>query len=223
MKLDRKQIYGNKTSLEEKTIAFIENMKNIDLSKIISLDETGFMTHSHNNVYGYFKKRPEKDIVYDFRRQKVSCAMAVTTKGMLHQETQPASFGKTSFIKFLTNVIEKSDQTIDVLLMDNIQFHHSREVQDLAIKHNMRIIYTPPYSPEFNPIEMYFANLKRNFRRMMYANMNFDDAVQASILITSQQHSNLTSSFDKSLRVETLRASGQRDIKISAPQNKNLV
>lgn len=209
MKIDRKQIYGNKASLDEKTKAFIENIKNIDLSRIISLDETGFMTHSHNNIYGYFIHRPDKEIIYNFRRQKASCAMAVTIQGILHQDTQPKSFSKSSFLQFLTKVVEKRNPCMDILLMDNIQFHHSVEVRDLATKHNMKIIYTPPYSPEFNPIEMYFANLKRNFRNFMYADAKFGDAVQASIMVTQHQHGDITPMFVRSLHVETTRASNR--------------
>jgi transposase len=44
--------------------------------------------------------------------------------------------------------------------MDNASIHHTAEVRNLAWDYNWTLIFLPPYSPEFNPIEKEFAVFK---------------------------------------------------------------
>ncbi len=78
-------------------------------------------------------------------------------------------------------MINKLPDTIDIVVMDNISFHHSKEVRELANQHNVQIIFTPPYSPEFNPIEIVFSLLKRMYRAALNNNVPFCKAVQQSL------------------------------------------
>lgn len=52
-----------------------------------------------------------------------------------------------------------------ILVMDNASWHHDPEILRLAHKHGVLLWYLPPYSPEFNPIEAFFSDLKAFFRR----------------------------------------------------------
>jgi len=47
--------------------------------------------------------------------------------------------------------------------MDNVKFHHSREIQMLLRENNIVFKYLPPYSPQLNPIEEFFAMLKARY------------------------------------------------------------
>jgi transposase len=42
----------------------------------------------------------------------------------------------------------------------NASFHHSERVKQLCSEAGVKLLYLPPYSPDFNPIEEYFAELK---------------------------------------------------------------
>lgn len=52
-----------------------------------------------------------------------------------------------------------------VLIMDNCSIHHGGRVAELAEARGVRLLYLPPYSPDFNPIEKAFAILKSHLRR----------------------------------------------------------
>lgn len=56
-----------------------------------------------------------------------------------------------------------------VIILDNATFHRKNKLYDIAGKYGVFVIFLPPYSPEFNPIEHSWANLKRwlkdNLRR----------------------------------------------------------
>jgi transposase len=47
-----------------------------------------------------------------------------------------------------------------VLVMDNASFHHSDRLDELCRNAGVKLVYLPPYSPDLNPIEEFFAELK---------------------------------------------------------------
>jgi transposase len=47
--------------------------------------------------------------------------------------------------------------------MDNARFHRKGELRKLA-RGKVRLLFLPPYSPEYNPIEESWANMKRYLR-----------------------------------------------------------
>lgn len=54
----------------------------------------------------------------------------------------------------------------DVVVMDNLNMHKMRAVKDAIIAAGAVPIYLPTYSPELNPIELLWADLKRDLRRL---------------------------------------------------------
>lgn len=49
-----------------------------------------------------------------------------------------------------------------VLIMDNASFHKGCQTASLIAQTGASLLFLPPYSPELNPIEKDFANIKRN-------------------------------------------------------------
>lgn len=64
------------------------------------------------------------------------------------------------FRKSLVKAIPKGSY----IIMDNASFHRKTRLKNLARRHGMKILFLPPYSPDFNPIEKTWANLKRKLR-----------------------------------------------------------
>lgn len=53
----------------------------------------------------------------------------------------------------------------DVVVMDNLPAHKVSGVRDAIEAAGASLLYLPPYSPDFNPIEMAFSKLKALLRK----------------------------------------------------------
>jgi DDE superfamily endonuclease len=55
----------------------------------------------------------------------------------------------------------------DVVVMDNLAAHHAAEVVAALEATGARVVFLPPYSPEYNPIELMFSKLKAFLKKEM--------------------------------------------------------
>jgi transposase len=72
-----------------------------------------------------------------------------------------------------------------VVVMDNCSIHVKREVVDLIQSEGHLVEYLPPYSPDFNPIELTFALIKawikRHYWMMRHRCENFGDFLRLAV------------------------------------------
>ena len=54
----------------------------------------------------------------------------------------------------------------DIVVWDNLRVHKDPVVADLVKQHGVILRFTPPYSPDLNPIEMTWAKLKAIVRKL---------------------------------------------------------
>ena len=64
------------------------------------------------------------------------------------------------FYNWCKNTLIPSLKTKCVIVMDNASFHKNKRIQKLLNRHGHRILWLPPYSPDLNPIEQKWAQVK---------------------------------------------------------------
>lgn len=69
------------------------------------------------------------------------------------------------FIEQLLQHCGKWLEPKSVSVIDNASFHHSKQIDEICSEAGVKLVYLPPYSPDLNPIEKFFAELKAFFRR----------------------------------------------------------
>lgn len=69
-----------------------------------------------------------------------------------------------------------------VLILDNASFHKSIASQKLVEAAGCKILFLPPYSPDLNPIEKYWANMKTKVRELLPKVETFTEALDHAIL-----------------------------------------
>jgi transposase len=70
----------------------------------------------------------------------------------------------TVFETYLEDVLCPTLKRGQVVVMDNLSSHKGERVRDLIEGEGCQLIYLPPYSPDYNPIEQAFSKLKSYLR-----------------------------------------------------------
>jgi transposase len=69
------------------------------------------------------------------------------------------------FFAYVEQVLAPSLHPGDVVIIDNLPAHRVNGVKAVIEARGATLIYLPPYSPDFNPIEQAFAKLKALLRK----------------------------------------------------------
>jgi transposase len=72
----------------------------------------------------------------------------------------------TVFYSYIQQCVVPTLQPGDVLFMDNLSAHKVAGIEALIEARGAHLIYLPPYSPDFNPIELAWSKVKTILRRL---------------------------------------------------------
>ena len=72
---------------------------------------------------------------------------------------------RNAFQAYVDQVLVPALSPGDVVVMDNLGSHKGPAVRGVIEAAGARLLYLPPYSPDFNPIENAFAKLKALLRK----------------------------------------------------------
>lgn len=95
--------------------------------------------------------------------QYVCIASSISADGKMFFDVRESSFKGSGIVDYLKKLLESTTRKI-LLIGDNASWHKSEETIDFLnseIGKRLWVAHTPPYSPEFNPDELVWANLKR--------------------------------------------------------------
>jgi transposase len=70
----------------------------------------------------------------------------------------------TAFSVYVERVLAPTLRRGDIVVMDNLSAHKSDRIRQLIEARGARLEFLPPYSPDFNPIELCWAKVKTALR-----------------------------------------------------------
>lgn len=148
----------------ERRDKYLEAIKYIAKERLVYIDESGIdMSLCKDKGWGK-KNRP----LPGKRSGKYYERTNIIAGYVNNKSIAPMVFNSPCNTELFNNWVEeflikelKSDQ---VVIMDNASFHKSAKTKELIESAGCQIIFLPPYSPDLNPIEKFWANMKRWIR-----------------------------------------------------------
>lgn len=85
----------------------------------------------------------------------------------------------TLFNFWLKNMLIPKLKPGQIVIMDNASIHKTDATRKLIKEAGCELIFLPPYSPDLNPIEHFWVELKKKLRYIMHQFETFQDAMAA--------------------------------------------
>jgi transposase len=145
---------------------WFEQFLDVRLKDYVFLDEFGAATNM-SRTYG---RAPRGQRVVEKvphgHWKLISTIAAMTVDGVVAS----ASFGGATdtelFVVFVAQTLVPVLKEGQVVVMDNLAVHKSPQVRELIEAAGARLLLLPPYSPDFNPIEMAISKVKTYLRKL---------------------------------------------------------
>jgi hypothetical protein len=96
----------------------------------------------------------------------LSTVAAMTAGGMLTGAVFDAAVDAGAFCAFVEQCLVPALRPGQVVVLDNLSAHESPRAAGLIGAAGARVLFLPPYSPDFNPIEMAIAKVKAALRKL---------------------------------------------------------
>lgn len=89
----------------------------------------------------------------------------LTLRGMTSPFVLSGPINRTAFETYVEKVLVPELRPGDIVIMDNLSSHKGPRVRSMIETAGAELLFLPPYSPDFNPIENAFAKLKAMLRK----------------------------------------------------------
>jgi transposase len=135
-----------------------------DFGRVLFLDETGATT-SLVRTYGRSVQGQRCVAAAPAGHWKTMTAVAaIRLTGLTASATMAHAMDGKLFVTYVEHGLLAALRAGDVVVMDNLPGHRLPQVRELIESEGAKLLYLPPYSPDFNPIEMIWSKVKRLLR-----------------------------------------------------------
>lgn len=138
---------------------------NLDPAKLVFIDETGAKTNMAR-VRGR-AKRGERCLaaVPHGHWNTTTFTAGLRLDGIAAPMLLAGPMNGDAFRAYVEHVLVPELSPGDTVIMDNLPAHKVSGIREMIEGAGAGLLYLPPYSPDFNPIEMAFSKLKAFLRK----------------------------------------------------------
>lgn len=163
---------------------------------ILFADEAAVRTDFHaGTTWGAIGRTPVVEGTGE--RKTIMMVSAIGTRGQLRFHLHEGSFRAAHFVEFLKQLLKDFTEPI-FLIVDGSSVHTAKEVKDFvaSTEGRIRLYFLPPYSPELNPDEWVWKQVKHDkIGRSAVRSKNELQAVARSALASLQKAPHVVRSF----------------------------
>ncbi|TAU59269.1 IS630 family transposase [Rhizobium ruizarguesonis] len=144
--------------------AWFDGQLDLDPEKLIFIDETGLSTKMARLRGRAIRGERCRAGVPHGHWKTTTFTGALRLTGMTAPFVYDGAMNGNVFLAYVEQVLLPTLQTGDVVVMDNLPAHKTAGVRDAIEGAGAKLMFLPPYSPDFNPIENAFSKLKAMLR-----------------------------------------------------------
>ena len=143
---------------------FLEALRDEDVTRFKFVDETGVnLTYARRHGRALGGRRVDAAVPLH-NGPNVTVVAALTGQGVEAVMELDGAVNTAGFAAYLDQVLGPTLQPGDVVVLDNLRVHKAAGLAELVENRGARLLYLPPYSPDFTPIELAFSKLKTYLR-----------------------------------------------------------
>ena len=168
----------DRPDVQAKRVAFAAEQPKLDSRQLVFLDESGSALGAPPH-YGW---APVGDKAIGTSTQgswqMMTMIGALALDGWRGFVTIDAATDGDIFLAYVKQQLVPNLCAGDIVVMDNLSAHKRPDVVAAIRRAKADVLFLPPYSPEYNPIEKAWSKLKQIIRRLSTLTRDtFDDAV----------------------------------------------
>ena len=158
-----------------------ENLFGYDKNNLVFIDESGINTNL-TRIYGRAAGGERcNDKVQLNTPQNTTILSSIRYNGETVYTVYQGGTTSDKFADYLKNILAPALHKNDIVVMDNMCTHHSKEAKKIIEELETNVVYLPPYSPDFNLIEKMWSKIKSILRKLKIRTLeNLPDAVRYS-------------------------------------------
>ena len=136
------------------------------LQNLIFIDETGLNTKMARLRGRSTKGKRLVSSIPHGHWKTLTCIAALRHDGMTAPWVIDGPMDGAAFITYITTQLAPTLKRGDVVIMDNLPTHKVAAARKAIKDRGAWPLFLPPYSPDFNPIELAFSKLKAHLKRL---------------------------------------------------------
>lgn len=163
--------------MKRKRRRFQQEVTELDVRRFKFLDESSVNT-SLTRLYG--RAAPDQRVVDSTPQPagpQTTMLAVMGWTGITAPLVLSGAVNGTVFYGYIQQCVVPTLQPGDILFMDNLSAHKVAGLDELIRSCGAHLIYLPPYSPDFNPIEWAWSKVKTILRRLKAR--TFPDLIEA--------------------------------------------
>jgi transposase len=138
----------------------------LDARSLVFVDEMGTNT-SLSPLYAWAPRGERASCsVPRNRGPNTTLLSSMTLEGMGTSLAVEGATNRKVFETYVEQVLAPTLRRGQVVVMDNLTAHKGERVKELIEQRGCELLYLPPYSPDFNPIEEAFSKIKGLMRKV---------------------------------------------------------
>ena len=130
-----------------------------------------------SNIYGYAQSEQTPYIIVPTQRgHNISMICAINIGSCLSFKIETGAFNSNRMVEWCSQLLLPIlNGQRRAIIMDIVSFHHSDAVVSCIQSDESFVYFLPPYSQQLNPIEKFFALVKRRVRSIFPRPQTFND------------------------------------------------